>query len=259
MFILPEMRKKKIAISIDEPLLDIVNSYIDSTTIRSTSQAIEALIKQVIKHAPITTAIILISEKDQHYLLEKIEKKPLIECHISFLKKFGINQVYLVTRENESLKKKVSELSKKIKIELINEEKGTGTANALTLIKSKIRNDFLVINGDTFNDFNLKKMINEHIENGKTATIGLISSTSPHKRGAAILEGTNIIDFREKQETNSNVINAGVYILKPKVFEYFNKKTRSIEYDVFPILAENKELQGFFTYGKFIHLPDQPF
>lgn len=259
MFILPEMRKKKIAISIDEPLLDIVNSYIDKTTIRSTSQAIESLIKQAIKHTPITTAIILISEKDQHYLFEKIENIQLIECHISFLKKFGINQVCLVTKENEILKKKVSELSKKIEIELINEEKSSGTANALTLIKDRVRNDFLVINGDTFNDFNLKKMINEHIEGNKTATIGLISSTSPYKRGTAILEGTSIIDFREKQETNSNVINAGIYILKPKVFEYFNNKTKSIEYDVFPILAKSKELQGFFTYGRFIHLPDQPF
>ncbi|MDP2907405.1 MAG: nucleotidyltransferase family protein [Nanoarchaeota archaeon] len=253
------MRKKKIAISIDEPLLDIVNSYVDKTTIRSTSQAIEFLIRQAIKQAPITTAVILISEKDQHYLLEKIENIPLIERHVSFLKKFGINQIYLVTKENEALKKKVSELSKKIKIELVNEEKGTGTANALTLVKNKVGNDFLVVNGDTFNDFNLKKMINEHIDSNKVATIGLISSTSPHKRGAAILEGTTIIDFREKQETKSNIVNAGIYILKLKVFEYFDKNTKSLELDIFPKLAKDKQLQGFFTYGKFIHLPDQPF
>lgn len=252
------MKKKKIAISIDEPLLDIVNSYKDNTTIHSTSQAIETLIKQAIKQKPITTAIILISENDQHYLLEKIENLPLIDHHINFLTKFGINQVYCITKENDRLKKKVLELNKRINIELLNEE-NKGTANALSLIKDKVKHDFLVINGDTFNDFNLKKMINEHIENNKIATIGLISSTSPHKRGATILEGTTIIDFREKQETNSNVINAGIYILKPKIFEYFDKKTRSIEYDVFPLLAKDKELQGFFTYGKFIHLPDQPF
>jgi NDP-sugar pyrophosphorylase family protein len=253
------MRKKKIAISIDEPLLDIVNSYVDNTTIRSTSQAIESLIRQAIKQAPITTAVILISEKDQHYLLEKVENVPLIERHIGFLKRFGISQVYLVTKENEMLKKKVSELSKKIKIELVNEEKGRGTANALTLVKSKVGNDFLVVNGDTFNDFNLKKMINEHIDSNKVATIGLISSTSPHKRGAAILEGTTIIDFREKQETKSNIVNAGIYILKLKIFEYFDKDTKSLELDIFPKLAKDKQLQGFFTYGRFIHLPDQPF
>ena len=48
------MKKKKIAISVDEPLLDIVDSYIDNTTIRSRSQSIEALIKQAIKQKPIT-------------------------------------------------------------------------------------------------------------------------------------------------------------------------------------------------------------
>ena len=74
-----------------------------------------------------------------------------------------------------------------------------------------------------------------------------------------ILEGMNIIDFKEKQETKSNIINAGIYILKPKVFEYFNKNTKSIEKDIFQLLAKKKELQGFFTYGRFIHLPDQPF
>lgn len=253
------MRKKKIAISIDEPLLDMVNSYIDKTTIRSTSQAIESLIKQAIKQAPITTAIILINEKDQHYLLEKIENLQLIECHINFLKKFGINQVYLITKGNEELKGKVQELNKIIDIELIDEKKSEGTANALMLIKDKVNNDFLVINGDTLNDFKLKKMINDHVESGKVATIGLISSTSPHKRGAVILEGTSIVDFKEKQETKSNIVNAGIYILKPKVFEYFNKNNKSIEKDLFPLLAKKKELQGFFTYGKFIHLPDQPF
>lgn len=253
------MKKKKIAISIDEPLLDIVKSYIDNTNIRSTSQAIESLIKQAVKQKPITTAVILIIKKDQHYLLEKVENLPLIDHHVNFLTKFGINQVYLITKENEELNKKITELNKRINIELVNEKESKGTANALALIKDKVKNDFLVINGDTFNDFKLKKMINEHIESGKIATIGLISSTSPHKRGAVILEGTTIKYFKEKQETNSNVINAGVYILKPKIFEYFDKHTRSIEADIFPVLAKNKELQGFFTYGKFIHLPDQPF
>lgn len=254
------MKKKKIAISIDEPLLDIVTSYVDKTTIRSVSQAIEFLIGQAIKQAPITTTVILISEKDQHYLLEKIENTLLIERHVSFLKKFGINQIYLVTKENDALKKKVSELSKKIKIELVNEEKGTGTANALKLVKNKLGNDFLVINGDTFNDFDLKNMINEHIKGNKIATIGLISSTSPQKRGAAVLEGTTIVDFKEKKETKSNIVNAGIYILKLKVFSYFNKDTKSLELDIFPRLARDKQLQGFFVpYEKFIHLPDQPF
>lgn len=253
------MKKKKIAISIDEPLLDIIKSYIDNTNIRSTSQAIEALIKQAIKQKPITIAIILISEKDQHYLLEKVENLSLIDHHINFLTKFGINQVYLITKENKELKQKVLELNKRVNIELVHEEENKGTANALALIKNKVKNDFLVINGDTINDFDLKKMINEHIESGKLATIGLISSTSPHKRGAVILEGTTIKDFKEKQETKSNIINAGIYILKPKVFKYFNKNTKSIETDVFPLLVEKKELRGFFTYGKFIHLPDQPF
>jgi len=253
------MRKKKIAISIDEPLLDIIKSYIDNVNIRSTSQAIESLIKQAIKQKPITTAVILISEKDQKYLLEKIENTQLIDYHVNFLKKFGINRIYLITKENKELKEKVSELNKKVSIEMINEEKSEGTANALALIKDKVENDFLVLNGDTFNDFDLKKMINEHVENGRIATIGLISSNSPYKRGAVILEGTSIKEFKEKQETKSNIINAGVYILKPKVFEYFNKNTKSIEKDVFPLLAKKKELQGFFTYGKFIHMPDQPF
>lgn len=253
------MKKKKIAISIDGPLLDIINSYKDNTTIRSTSQAIEALIKQAIKQRPIKTAVILVSEKDQYYLFEKIENLSLIDYHINFFTRFGINQIYLVTKENEILKKKILELNKRINIELINEKECKGTANALMLIKNRIKNDFLVINGDTFNDFDLKKMINEHIESGKLATIGLISSTSPQKRGAVILEGTTIIDFKEKQETKSNVINAGIYILKLKIFEYFDKNTKSIEYDIFPILAKNRDLQGFFTYGKFIHLPDSPF
>ncbi len=253
------MKKKKIAISIDEPLLDIVDSYIDNINIRSRSQAIEALIKSAIKRRPITTAVILISEKDQKHLFKKVKNLRLIDYHINFLTKFGILRTFVITKSNKKFNDEIKSIRTKIKIEILNEEFSLGTAKALVLVKDKIKNDFIVINGDTFNNFDLKKMIQHHIDSGKIATIGLISSTSPHKRGAAILEGMSIIDFKEKQRTNSNVINAGIYIFKPRVFDYIKKSTKSIEYEIFPKLAKEKELQGYFTYGEFIHLPDQPF
>ena len=85
--------------------------------------------------------------------------------------------------------------------------------------------------------------------------MGLISSKTPQKRGSVTLDGNLVIDFKEKQVPSSNIINAGIYILKPEIFSLLKNK-KSLEHEIFPELAKQKQIQGFFTFGKFIHAPE---
>lgn len=245
------MNKLKIAISIDPGLLDEIDATVDGTNLRSRSQAIEVLLRESIKSKPINTAVMLIHEKAKENLFKKIHNKTLIEHHLEFLKKNRIKKLFIISK----MSKRLNLISdKRLDIEFIEEKEQNGTANALKLIKDKLVSDFIVINGDTFNDFEIKKMIKKHKSGKAMCTMGLINSPNPSKYGSVIMDGDLIVDFREKKKAKSNIINAGVYVFKPNVFILFDEKTKSLEKDLFPKLAKVNLLQGFFTLGSYDHM-----
>jgi NDP-sugar pyrophosphorylase family protein len=105
--------------------------------------------------------------------------------------------------------------------------------------------------GDTLNDFNLTKMIIFHLHNDKIATVGLISTERPGQYSRIELEGDRIVEFRSKSA--SHIIDAGIYICKPVVFQHCNGK-KYLDRDVFPKLCHTNDIKGYFTYGKYKHL-----
>ena len=136
-------------------------------------------------------------------------------------------------------------------VEII-EKEARGNASALLALKEKVKGNFVVMSGDTYNNFDLIKMAVKHGSLNKLATMGLMTREKASDYGTAILDGDLIIDFREKTKTlSSHIVNAGIYIFKPEIFELISGN--SLEKDLFPKLAKIKELVGFFTYGEYEH------
>ncbi|MBS3140769.1 hypothetical protein J4405_01330 [Candidatus Woesearchaeota archaeon] len=250
------MKKEKIAISLDSNLLQVIDSYVDNDFIRSRSQAIESLLNESIKNRPLLDAVMLIHENSLDLLNKNLNGLILMQHHLNFLEKNGVKKLYLITKENPKIKEIISKINHKILIELVYEKEHKGNALALSKLKEKIKGNFLVFNGDTLNNFNLKNMLNEFLKNNKIMYMGLINSSSPSKYGSVVLDGNLVINFKEKKKTNSYIINAGVYLFREEIFSYLNQDIKSLEKDLFPILAKNHEIIGFFTFGEYLHLPE---
>ena len=110
------------------------------------------------------------------------------------------------------------------------------------------------MSGDTYNNFDLLKMIKKHLELDRMVTMGLMRREKTSGYGTAILDGDFIVDFQEKpRESSTNIVNAGIYIFNPEVFELF-KEVSSLEKNLFPKLTGLKQLVGFFTYGEYMHI-----
>ncbi|MFH0875683.1 MAG: sugar phosphate nucleotidyltransferase [archaeon] len=246
------MNKTKVAISIDKPLLDLIDSKIDGTVIRSRSQAMEFFLRKGIGEQTIKEAVMLVHSKDFDLLLAPFNGTTLIRKHLDFLNDNKIKKLYMVTTKNEKidlLKKEIS--NSKVEVELIFEKEAKGTASALNAVKDHIKNDFIVMNGDTYNNFNLIKMINKHSETNKIATMGIMTSSEPSKYMSVTLEGDTVIFVQDKQKTGY-IINAGIYIFKPEIFNY-TKNAHSLELEVLPKLTQMNSLQAYFTYGEYKH------
>jgi len=109
---------------------------------------------------------------------------------------------------------------------------------------------FLVLNGDIFADVNYREILKTHEEKDAVATIALHEVKDPSRYGVAELTKdkwiTKFIEKPRKGTAPTNLINAGVYVLSPKIFDHIPKGRQvSIEREIFTKLASEGRLCGY--------------
>ena len=126
-----------------------------------------------------------------------------------------------------------------------------GTAGAYKFAEDLIREPTVVFNGDVLTDLDLKAMIRQHQQRGATASIFLIPVEDASMYGVVETDEEGRVQrFVEKPkpgETECRNINAGAYVLEPKVLDLIPKgENYSFEYALFPKLLEQGE--AFFAH-----------
>ncbi len=138
---------------------------------------------------------------------------------------------------------------------------GTGGGTCLAAALLRPAEAFLVVNGDTLFDISLVRMAEYLSTTEASAVIALRRTSEAGRYGEVVLSGDgSITAFKEKSVTpgNSGLINGGIYAFKPGVLEHLPSGFSSLEYDLFPRLAELHLLKGCEGCGFFldIGLPD---
>ncbi|HXM34724.1 MAG TPA: NDP-sugar synthase [Pyrinomonadaceae bacterium] len=133
-----------------------------------------------------------------------------------------------------------------VKLRYTVEPQPMGTAGAYKFAEELIRERTVVFNGDILTDLDLKSAIREHDEREALATIVLAPVENPRAYGLVETEKDGRIRrFLEKpkeDEITVNTINAGTYVLEPRVLDYIPAgENHSFEYGLFPNLLERKE------------------
>lgn len=121
-----------------------------------------------------------------------------------------------------------------------------GTAGAYKFAEENIRDTTIVFNGDILTDLDLKAVIEEHVERQATATIVLTPVEDVSAYGVVETDDEGkvrrFLEKPKREETASNTINAGTYILEPSVLDVIpSGENFSFEYGVFPALLERGE------------------
>jgi mannose-1-phosphate guanylyltransferase len=128
------------------------------------------------------------------------------------------------------------------------------TAGAIAFAAREVGVDdtFVVANGDIVTDLDVARLVAAHRAAGAEATIHLTPVADPSAFGVVETDATGAVRrFVEKPapgETDSNLINAGTYVLEPSVLELIEPGKRvSIERDTFPRLIERGGLAALAT------------
>jgi len=196
--------------------------------------------------------------------LIKVQGKPILEYVIENLHKHKINNIILAIDYKAH---KIQDYFKNGKHFGINLEYclrtghlGTGGATRKCFDDFKLKNTFLVINGDNIANYDFTKMLKEHKKNKAVVTLALLEVNDISQYGVVKLNKNRIVEFIEKpkkEDAPSNLINAGAYILEPKIMKYIAHKKSSIEKDCFEKITKKEKIFGFKHHG--IWLPTDNF
>ncbi|MEM2963166.1 MAG: nucleotidyltransferase family protein [Candidatus Anstonellales archaeon] len=172
-----------------------------------------------------------------------VGRKPILEFVLANLKRNGFNDVTLaVGYLKEHIKNYFGDGSKfGVRIDYLEEASESGTAGCILPAKSKIKDTFLVVMGDHLTNANLRELYEHHRKNNPLATIGLKRQGMPLEYGIAKVNETNnqILSFEEKPILE-NLVNAGIYVFEPEIFDYISQGS-DFARDVFPLLLKKKK------------------
>jgi NDP-sugar pyrophosphorylase family protein len=256
------MTKTKISITINEKTLQDIDSIIDNIYIRNRSQAIEHLVKNSLGENK--TAVILLGGDENHIKISKNEYRPtariknstVIEMALKKLRENNFKTIFIVARHN--LLTRLFELLKDgtdygVKINYIEEKSSNGTADSLRTLKGRLNTNFLVVYGDViFNKINIDELWNDHIKQNSIATIMLTTSSKTSEKGTVRVEGNKVLSFEQKpRKSDIYLVFSPIFITEPQILEY---RGSSLEFDIFPELAEKGLLNGHLSSEKENHI-----
>ena len=133
---------------------------------------------------------------------------------------------------------------------------GTGGAARLALDKTK-QEEILILNGDSFIEFNLQNFLDFHQHKKGRGSILLTRVEDVSTFGSVVLnENQKLIAFEEKGKEGPGLINAGIYLLKKSsLLKWPLGKVLSIEKDILPkLITEAPGLYGLHTQTRFIDI-----
>ena len=180
--------------------------------------------------------------------------RPFLLYQIDTLRRAGVTDITLsLSYQPEKIEQQLGDGSNfGVKLKYTVEPQPMGTAGAYKFAEDLIREPTVVFNGDVLTDLDLKSDDQTASkQRGATASIFLIPVEDASMYGVVETDEEGRVQrFVEKPkpgETDCRNINAGAYVLEPKVLDLIPKgENYSFEYALFPKLLEQGE--AFFAH-----------
>lgn len=166
----------------------------------------------------------------------RVFDKPILEYQIEVLKQQGYTDIILVIGHLGSVIQdyfgdgsSVSSATGQpfgVHIEYVVEKEALGTAGALCLLRDKLTEDFLLLNGDIIFDIDIHRFYCYHKKTGAMATLFTHPNNHPYDSGIIVADSKGLVtDWLHKEDERHwyrNRVNAGLHMLSPRVFTETN-------------------------------------
>lgn len=152
-----------------------------------------------------------------------VGEKSILEITINRLDSLGFDEIIIATNyKSEMFENFKNNLKVKATVRISKEDRLLGTAGPLKLVEAYLTDPFLVINGDILTNLNFKELMEFH--KNKNASLTLVSKkiSLPLQYGIIKHKDDKVISLEEKPAIEEE-INAGIYVLDPRVLQFIPK------------------------------------
>lgn len=148
----------------------------------------------------------------------KVNGKPMLERIIERFRDLGVLDFYLsVNYKANVIEEYFGDGSAwRIKIHYLREKKRLGTAGSLSLLPKDLPYPFFVVNADIITDLDFRAIYQFHREQAPDITVAVKKVSYQVPYGTIEVEHGRIVSLSEKPHIKK-FVNAGIYILEPKV------------------------------------------
>jgi NDP-sugar pyrophosphorylase family protein len=200
--------------------------------------------------------------------LAPIGKHPFLNYLLGWLRAQGVTDIILAVghRRRDIVRHYNRHQPQGMRLRYSIETTPLGTAGALRNLRSMLEGEeFLVLNGDSIFDVDLRQMLSFHRRHRAKTTLALASPPEAGRYGSVLLDPRGRIKaFVEKraavlpgrggQSSASKWISGGLYIMSRAVFRHIpGQRDVSLEKEVFPRLIGGP-FYGFPSKGYFIDI-----
>ena len=185
--------------------------------------------------------------------LIKVNGKPFLYHQLKYLKKYKVKNIlissgYLGEKINLYVKNHINFLNVKV----VNDgKKLLGTGGAVVNSLKYLKKNFFIIYGDSYLNFNLKKMVNKR----KLATMAIYKNKDQYDKSNIILKKTNkILYIKNKKNKNLFYIDYGVSYINKKIFKGLKKNVRFELSDFYEMISKKNKLSSFKVKKRFYEI-----
>lgn len=195
---------------------------------------------------------------DRPKVMAAINGRPFLTYILDQINDAGLKDVILcVGYMGKYIEAEMGQTYRKLTLRYSYEHEPLGTGGALRNAQGLINSDtILIMNGDSYCQYNLGKYLSFHEKNNTSASILLTFVGDTSRYGAVKINDHNhVLAFEEKGSfTGPGWINAGIYLMDRTTISGIPAKSFvSLEREIFPSLIE-KELYGFMNDGLFLDI-----
>jgi len=155
-----------------------------------------------------------------------LANKPILEHLLIQAKKTGIaDYIFVVGYHDEQVRDYFGSGEKwEVNIEYCTQRKQLGTADAVKMIEGSVDGNFLLINGDAI----VTSQDIKRIMGAEYTSLGVIEVEDAGGLGVVELSKGKVVHIYEKTaKPPSHMVNAGVYLLTPDIFDAISRTSKS--------------------------------
>jgi NDP-mannose synthase len=158
--------------------------------------------------------------------LVPIGGKPVLELVLAYLRRQGVTDAVLSTGHLGEMIRTVFQDGSRfgLRLEYSQEDTALGTAGPLDLIRDRLTETFLVVNGDVLTDLDLARFRASHETAANAATVALCERTVTVDFGVVRLEPVDRVTAWDEKPVLTHTVSMGLYLVEPAVLRHVPRR-----------------------------------